>query len=184
MAQRVFPPRFESILCANNPNRYDHQLETTLHKRYCFRSPFIPVSKYKYLVIFMDHTIVHFEIPADDIEKLKKFYQDLFGWKLETYPGPTVYYMIQTVPVDEKTMMPIRPGVNGGLYSRKDAQKPQEAKQTNYISVESVNEYSKKIEELGGTIKIPKMEIPGIGWWALAIDPEGNNFGLLEYKKK
>jgi uncharacterized protein len=28
-------------------------------------------------------TIVHFDIPADDIERAKKFYTDLFGWKME-----------------------------------------------------------------------------------------------------
>ena len=38
------------------------------------------------LVIFLDHTIVHFEIPAEDAQKLKKFYVDLFGWKIEKYP--------------------------------------------------------------------------------------------------
>ena len=131
----------------------------------------------------MDHTIVHFEIPAEDIEKLKKFYGDLFGWKIEKYPGPTNYYMLQTVPVDEK-MTPIRPGVNGGLFEKRDAQDPAMAKPTNYISVESIDEYSKKIEKLGGKIKFPKMEIPGIGWWALALDPEGNHFGILEYAQK
>jgi len=30
---------------------------------------------------FMDNTIVHFEIPAENVEKLSKFYQELFGWK-------------------------------------------------------------------------------------------------------
>ena len=132
----------------------------------------------------MDHTIVHFEIPANDAEKLKKFYGDLFGWQIEKYPGPTTYYLLGTVPVDEKTMMPIRPGVNGGLYLRKDASMPDQAKPTNYISVESVNEYCKKVEALGGKIVVPKMEIQGIGWWALALDPEGNRFGILEYKQK
>ena len=136
------------------------------------------------MVILLDHTIVHFEIPANDIEKLKKFYVDLFGWTMEKYPGPTTYYLVGTVPVDEKTMMPIRPGVNGGLYDRKDASMPEMAKQTNYISVESVEEYSKKIEALGGKIVVPKMEIPGIGWWALALDPEGNHFGILESMQK
>lgn len=135
------------------------------------------------MVIFLDHTIVHFEIPAEDVEKLRKFYQELFGWKMEKYPGPTTYYNVQTVPVDDK-MMPIRAGVNGGLYPKKDAQDPANAKQTNYIWVESIDEYSKKIEKLGGKIKVPKMEIAGIGWWALALDPEGNHFGLLEYKQK
>jgi predicted enzyme related to lactoylglutathione lyase len=132
----------------------------------------------------VDHTIVHFEIPANDVEKLRKFYGDLFGWRIEKYPGPTVYYMLETVPEDEKTMMPIRPGVNGGLYVKKDAAMPELAKPINYISVESVDEYSKKVEALGGKIVVPKMEITALGWWALALDPEGNAFGILEYMKK
>jgi len=133
---------------------------------------------------FLDHTIVHFEIPADDIEKLKKFYMDLFGWTMNRYPGPTTYYMIGTVPVDEKTMMPLRPGVNGGMYEKKDASVHELAVPLNYISVESVEEYSKKVTALGGKILVPKMEIPTIGWWALAEDPEGNRFGMLEYMHK
>ena len=127
---------------------------------------------------------MHFEIPATDIEKMKKFYEDLFGWSIQKYPGPTVYYLVGTVPVDEKTMMPIRPGVNGGLYDKKDSSMPEMAKPTNYISVESVEDYSKKVVALGGKIVVPKMEITGIGWWALALDPEGNHFGILEYMQK
>jgi len=127
---------------------------------------------------------VHFEIPADDIEKIKKFYQELFGWTMNKYPGPTTYYMMGTVPINEKTMMPIRPGVNGGLYEKKNASSPELAIPLNYISVESVEEYSKKIQALGGKILVPKMEIPTIGWWALAVDPEGNHFGILEYMRK
>ena len=32
-------------------------------------------------------TIVHFEIPVDDVDRAKKFYSDLFGWKMEKSPG-------------------------------------------------------------------------------------------------
>ena len=123
----------------------------------------------------MDHTIVHFEIPAKDVEKIKKFYSDLFGWKIEKMPGPMDYWGIQTVPVDEKGM-PLRPGVNGGLMK---LQNP-DHKPVNYISVESVDEYSKKVVQLGGKIVVPKTEIPGMGWWALAMDPEGNQIGLFQ----
>lgn len=49
----------------------------------------------------------------------------------------------------------------------------------NTISVESIDEYSKKVEKLGGKI-LPKVEIPGIGWYALATDPEGNQFGIMQ----
>lgn len=62
----------------------------------------------------MDHTIIHFEIPAEDVTKLRQFYSELFGWKIERAPGPIEYYVIETVPVDEN-MMPIRPGINGGI---------------------------------------------------------------------
>jgi predicted enzyme related to lactoylglutathione lyase len=123
----------------------------------------------------MDHTIVHFEIPADDVEKLRKFYSELFGWKIEKMPGPVEYWGIATVPVNEKGM-PQRPGVNGGMMKRQNP----EHKPVNYIAVESVDEYVKKIEALGGRVIVPKMEVPGIGWWALALDPEGNQFAIMQ----
>ena len=123
----------------------------------------------------MDHTIVHFEIPADDVEKLRKFYSELFGWKIEKMPGPVEYWGIATVPVNEKGMRQ-RPGVNGGMMKRQNP----EHKPVNYIAVESVDEYVKKIEALGGRVIAPKMEVPGIGWWALALDPEGNQFAILQ----
>ena len=123
----------------------------------------------------VDHTIVHFEIPADDVEKLRKFYSLLFGWKIEKMPGQVEYHGIYTVPVDEKGM-PLRPGVNGGLMKKQNT----EHRAVNYIQVESVDEYIKKIESLGGRIVVPKMEVPGIGWWALALDPEGNQFAILQ----
>jgi len=123
----------------------------------------------------LDHTIVHFEIPAENLERIKKFYSDLFGWKFEKFPGPTEYWNVQTVPVNEEGI-PMRPGVNGGMM-KKD--RP-EHKPVNYISVESVDEYSNKAVQLGGQIIVPKMEIPGMGWWALVLDPDGNQIGLFE----
>jgi len=123
----------------------------------------------------VDHTIVHFEIPADDVEKLRKFYSQLFGWKIEKMPGPVEYWGIQTVPFDEKGV-PMRPGVNGGMMKKQNP----EHKPVNYVLVESVDEYVKKIESLDGKIVVPKMEVPGIGWWALALDPEGNQFAILQ----
>ena len=125
-------------------------------------------------MIYLDHTIIHFEIPASDVEKVKKFYVDLFGWKIEKTPNME-YYMVETVPMDEKGNL-LRPGVNGGLYKRDSPQ--QQA--LNYINVESVEEYSKKVTDLGGQIVVKKTEIPGMGWFAIAVDPEGNTFGLFE----
>jgi hypothetical protein len=76
--------------------------------------------------------------------------RELFGWKIEKTPGPMDYWMMQTVPTDEKGM-PIRPGVNGGMMKRQNP----EHKPVNYIAVESVDDYSQKIETLGGKVIVP-----------------------------
>ena len=69
----------------------------------------------------MDHTVVHFEIPANDTEKMKKFYSGVFGWKIEKgseeMSSGMEYWLLGTVPVD-KQMRPLRPGINGGLYKK------------------------------------------------------------------
>jgi len=123
----------------------------------------------------VDHTIIHFEIPSDNVEKLSKFYSKLFGWKIVKMPGTTEYWGIQTVPLGEKGAL-LRNGVNGGIMKRQNP----EHKPVNYIAVESVDEYVKKIEELGGRVVIPKMEVPSVGWWALALDPDGNQFAIMQ----
>jgi uncharacterized protein len=51
-------------------------------------------------------TIVHFEIPADDEERSKKFHSDLFGWKIEKWPGSTV---------DDKEYWLITPQMTRGI---------------------------------------------------------------------
>jgi len=123
----------------------------------------------------MDHTIIHFEIPANDVEKLKKFYEDIFGWTIILAPGPIEYWIIQTVPTDQDGMLQ-RPGVNGGMYKKQNP----EGKPINYFSVESINDFLEKITKKGGKITQPKEEVHGVGWIAAAEDPEGNQFALLQ----
>ena len=123
----------------------------------------------------VDHTIVHFDIPAEDVEKLKRFYSELFGWRIYRDPGPVEYWMIETVPVDENGT-PVRPGVNGGMYKKDQP----ELKPVNYILVEDIDESIQKIKNLGGTITQPKQQVPGIAWIAQAIDPEGNPFAIMQ----
>ncbi len=123
----------------------------------------------------MDHTIIHFEIPANNVEKLKKFYEELFGWTITLAPGPIEYWVIQTVPTDENGMLQ-RPGVNGGMYKKQDPQN----KPINYFSVESITDFLTKVEKMGGKITQPKQEVPEVGWIAAAEDPDGNQFALIQ----
>jgi uncharacterized protein len=123
----------------------------------------------------MDHTIIHFEIPANDVEKIKRFYEQVFGWAIVQAAGPIEYWVIQTVPVDPRGML-LRPGVNGGMYKR---QIP-ESKPINYYSVESISDFLDKIVKAGGKVTQSKQEVPEVGWIAAAEDPEGNAFALIE----
>jgi len=115
-------------------------------------------------------TITHFDIPADDIKRAKKFYTDLFGWKIERMPGPMEYYGISTT--NEKGEI----GVGGGMAKRNS---PAD-RITNYIDVPSVDEYLSKVETLGGKVVLPKTPIPGFGYLAVCLDTENNPIGLWE----
>ena len=116
-------------------------------------------------------TIVHFEIPANDINRAKEFYTELFGWKIEEIPVMGGYWLITT---DGKK------GVGGGMMER---QNPQQSI-TNYIDVSSVDEYSAKVVRLDGKIIVPKKAVPGMGYFAICLDTENNTFGLWEENKK
>lgn len=89
------------------------------------------------------------------------------------------YWIIHTVPTDDKGM-PQRSGVNGGMFPKQEQQK--DLKQVNYITVENVDEYLEKVIKLGGKLLMPKQRVPTVGYIALALDPEGNHFGLLQPK--
>ena len=123
----------------------------------------------------VDNTIIHFDIPAKDVEKLRNFYSKVFDWKIFRVPGPIDYWMIQTVPTDENGML-LRPGVNGGMYPRESP----EQKVVNYIEVDDIDEAIGSIKKLGGTVTRPKEEVMGVGYIAHAVDPEGNAFAVLQ----
>ena len=124
----------------------------------------------------MDHGVVHFEIAADDPAKLIDFYGQLFGWHFEKFPmGEMDYWGIHTVPVDDK-QMPKEPGaINGGLTKR---MMPGH-NVTNYVNVESIDEYVAKAKALGATIVIDNTPIPDMGAFAVLIDPQGNPCGIF-----
>ena len=129
----------------------------------------------------MKNSIVHFEIPADNVERAKKFYEKTFGWNIERFPMPGGdYWMVRTTDVDKK-MMPTKPGaINGGMLKRKSPKQ----QFMNYISVKSIDAMCKTIASNGGKIVMPKQEIgKGMGWIAAFKDPEGNILGLHQQGK-
>jgi predicted enzyme related to lactoylglutathione lyase len=128
----------------------------------------------------MDHTIVHFEIPADQPERAAKFYRELFGWDIKKFEGSAAggieYWMVQTVPTDDQGM-PARPGVNGGLMRRMYPGQPP----VNYIAVEDVDRFVEKAKPLGAKVLMEKSPVPGMGWFAQLNDTEGNLIAIWQH---
>jgi uncharacterized protein len=115
--------------------------------------------------------VVHFDMTAQDPERATKFYRDVFGWSFEKWSGPMEYWMANTG--SEK-----QPGINGG-FSRRQGGQP--AGTHNTIDVPSIEEYSAKVGKAGGKLLNPKMAIPGVGYFALCQDTEGNTFGIIQF---
>jgi predicted enzyme related to lactoylglutathione lyase len=120
--------------------------------------------------------VIHFEIHADNPERAIAFYQSVFAWKFTQWGGPVEYWLIVTGPDDQR-------GINGGLLRRRGAG-PIEGQAVNAypctVDVPSVDEWLGRITTAGGTIALPKMPIPGIGWLAYGKDPEGNILGIMQ----
>jgi predicted enzyme related to lactoylglutathione lyase len=115
-------------------------------------------------------TIVHFDLPAEDLERAKNFYSSLFGWNFELVPGGTDYYLISTATEDGSQ------GIGGGMGKRGMP----DQKITSYIGVSSVNSCLVDVVRLGGKVLLPKTVVQKFGYLAVCEDTEGNTFGLWE----
>ncbi len=129
----------------------------------------------------MHHTrVVHFEIPADNEERAKTFYQKAFGWDISKYPGME-YHMVGTTEVDQKTQQPTAPGaINGGLTKRNS-----EVKNTVItVDVADIEATLKNVEKLGGKMVRKKEPVADMGFTAYFKDTEGNIVGLWQSARR
>ncbi len=120
--------------------------------------------------------VIHFEIQADNIDRVSKFYQTVLGWKISKMmskeQGGMDYWGIET-----GTGI----GINGGLYQRpKKGQGDQFYLYDCTIEIADIDKAMKAVKANGGEIIKEKMEIPGVGLFAGAKDTEGNRFGLMQ----
>jgi predicted enzyme related to lactoylglutathione lyase len=119
--------------------------------------------------------VVHFEIPHDDLDKAKKFYSGVFGWKLIDYPE-LKYTIVQTAKTDKEGMIMELGAINGGLTKRSD--KVQTPVIT--IDVEDIDQTFKDVKEFGGEVISDKMKVGDMGISAYVKDCEGNVIGLWQ----
>jgi predicted enzyme related to lactoylglutathione lyase len=109
--------------------------------------------------------MVHLEIPAGSTAKAKEFWSGLFGWEFQKFEGsPTEYHMTQFGEAQ-----------GGAIYGAEG-----EARGTRvYFDVDDIRAGTARVGELGG-VSGDAMPVPGMGWFAICKDVEGNEFGLWQ----
>ena len=123
--------------------------------------------------------VVHFEMPAEDKERMSGFYTKAFGWQTKQL-GPEMgeYVLVTTTEVDDK-MMPKKPGeINVGFFQKTD-DKPAQYPSV-VIQVDDIKESMKKVERAGGKVLGEPMEIPDVGWYVSFFDTEGNRVSMMQ----
>jgi len=129
-----------------------------------------PFSPFTSIVPDRRDRVIHFEIEADDPERLKRFYGEVFGWEYNAFgPGPSPYWLTDT---GNEPM----PGIDGGILKKNMP----EGGVIHVIRVDSVDAALDKIGKAGGVVCVPKKAIPRVGYLAYCLDPEENVFGLMQ----
>lgn len=120
--------------------------------------------------------IVHFEIHVDDMERAKKFYAEVFGWKYEDWSEYAGMPYVGAVTGDSS-----EPGINGALMQRQGPPPGDSQPMNGFACTMNVEDYDSteaKILEQGGTVALPKYALPGMAWQGYYKDTEGNIFGI------
>jgi predicted enzyme related to lactoylglutathione lyase len=116
--------------------------------------------------------VIHFELPAEDSQRVSTFYENAFGW--QTTPlGPEMgdFVLAYTTETDEETRIPRKRGaINGGFYKTTEPHQP--VKFT--ILVDDIRDAMTRIESAGGKVLGEPFELPGVGLFADFQDTEGN----------
>ncbi|MBV8517415.1 MAG: VOC family protein [Acidobacteria bacterium] len=124
-------------------------------------------------------SVVHFEMPYENRDRMKSFYETAFGWQTQTLGPEMGNYVVVTTTETDAQRMPKNPGaINGGFYARTDD--PASNNPSVVISVSDIHDTVRRIAAGGGTLLGEPMEIPGIGMYASFRDTEGNRVGALQ----
>ena len=110
------------------------------------------------------------ELGTTNLEAAKKFYTELLGWKLKESGAAGMIY--NEIVVDGREM--------GGMYQKTAETGGGPSQWTAYVSVDDVDAKAKKVEELGGKVCVPPMDIPNVGRFCVISDPTGATISLIK----
>jgi predicted enzyme related to lactoylglutathione lyase len=123
----------------------------------------------------MTARVVHFEVPFDDADRARDFYQGVFDWQIRSMPEMG-YHLVSTGPVSDQGM-PTGPGyIGGGMLQR---QTPVSSPVVT-LQVDDIDVTLAAVEQRGGRTVRQKMPVGDIGFAAYFADSEGNVMGLWQ----
>ncbi len=109
------------------------------------------------------------ELMTPDVDKSRRFYGELLGWTTKTVPmRESSYDLVENGPAGDQVggMMPFsKEGVPPCWMS--------------YVSVEDVDASAKVVTGGGGNMVVPPQDIPDVGRFGVAMDPQGAGMVLF-----
>lgn len=121
--------------------------------------------------------VFHFEIPSDDLDRAKSFYDKVFGWKYNNISvSGEDYTFAQTSKVDENGRGDEKNAINGAIIKRTNSG----ASPVIVAQVDSMEDTLKKAKDNGGEIVMQPKEFGDMGMYAHVKDSEGNVIGVFK----
>jgi predicted enzyme related to lactoylglutathione lyase len=122
------------------------------------------------------HPVNWFQIEGKEVPPLQKFYKAVFNWRMTPAPDGSGLVMV----AKEEGGRGEPDGIAGHLGASRDGK----AGISVYIGVGDIAAHLKKVQDAGGQVAMPPMELSGgMGWIAGFIDPGGNWVGLWQAGK-
>ena len=122
----------------------------------------------------MPNHVRHFAVHADQVDRAKAFYEEVFGWRFEPW-GPPNFYLIRTGADGDR-------GLQGALQER---QQPLEGTGLRgyecTIGVDDLDALLELVPRFGGVVVSRPFAIDGVGRLAFILDTEGNRVGVMQY---
>ncbi|MCA1631798.1 MAG: VOC family protein [Acidobacteria bacterium] len=112
------------------------------------------------------------ELGTRDAGAAKKFYTELLGWQLkegDAAPGAYTEIVVGGAHV-------------GGIYQAGPEYGDMPSQWTAYVAVDDVDAAAKRVAELGGKVRVPPNDIPGVGRFCVINDPTGATLSLITLK--
>ena len=114
------------------------------------------------------------ELMTTDVNGAKRFYGELFGWRMQDInPTGMDYTMVKLGDKEIAGIMAI-PETGAGMPPTWGG----------YVTVNNVDAILPRVEKLGGKVLLPPQDIPDVGRFAVIQDPQGAMLSLITYLKQ